>query len=179
MQNNGSTNEIEKKPGGVSKSNKSYPGKAVGQRFVDGQSFQSSVANTNRGRAGPIMARGAAIMNTGVRPSRENSTNYTQNKRTSNPDIASAYTGKNEERAMLNPLAYQPAARRFSSDMRMTDINPQNIPNHPGSDSTQPSSLNLPGTNLKGFIGILNARNVHQNIIDIIIRISNLIGNRI
>jgi len=162
-QNNGSKNGIEKRPVGVSNGNKSYPIKTVGPRFVDGQNSQCSVANTNRGRAGPIMPRGAAIMNTGITSSRESNYNYTQNKRTSNPDIASSYTGKNEERSILNPLAYQSAARRFSSDMRMTDINnsnrgilnPQIIPNHPGLNNTQPNALNLPGTNTKGFIGIL------------------------
>ena len=99
--------DIDKKPAGVLNSNKSFGAQGPGH------------SNASRGRAHPMMGRG---INPCGRPIGPNGSSFIQNKRTSNPDLATVYPGMKEKMTSLKPLENQMAARRFSSDMRIADF---------------------------------------------------------
>lgn len=120
------------------------PNKANGNRNV-GVSTDNKVQPVrgrnpaNRGRGNQIRGRGGVVTNSGTNPVRPVYPTNIQNKRTSNPDLATIGKGNNMEGAMLKPIANQMAARRFSSDMRITE--------------EQPGSLNVQRANSRGLLG--------------------------
>ena len=113
--------DIDKTQAAVLKNNISST--AQGCRFEVSQPIRGSFANASRGRAHQVIGRGISGINPGIRPIGQNRPPYLQNKRTSNPDLATVYTGMKESKASLKPLENQIAARRYSSDMRIADFN--------------------------------------------------------
>ena len=126
--------ESDKKPAGIGvlNSNKSFGAHGPGH------------ANAGRGRAHPMMGRG---INPSGRPIGPNGSSFIQNKRTSNPDLATVYPGMKEKMSSLKPLENQMAARRFSSDMRIADfghLRGGNV-NQTTIENTQPFSQRMRG----------------------------------
>ena len=113
--------DIDKTQAAVLKNNISST--TQGCRFEVNQPIRGSFPSASRGRAHQVMGRGISGINPGIRPMGQSRPPYLQNKRTSNPDLATVYTGMKEGKASLKPLENQIAARRYSSDMRIADFN--------------------------------------------------------
>ena len=137
--------ESDKKPAGGLDCNKPFQAVPPGPRFGASQPYRNILPNAIRGRAPPIMGPG---VRPGGRP-------MGPNKRTSNPDLTTAYQGKKEDSASLRPLESQMAARRFSSDMRIADLSHLREGNMKGqipfdtavAGNTQPYTLHLDEAN--------------------------------
>ena len=157
-------NVNETKNVGMSTSNKTQPSRAVSLRNAALPPNRPAFVSANRGRGTAIRGRGAMVTNSGTKPVRPVYLNNIQNKRTSNPDLATTSKGNNGEGVMLKPIANQIAARRFSSEIGITDSNNYQESNQnqgtsrqesnlPGSDYVVPGSLNLQTANLRENLG--------------------------
>ena len=113
--------DIDKTQAAVLQNNKSST--AQGCRFEVSQPLRGSFPSASRGRAHQVMGRGISGIHPGIRPMGQCRPPYLQNKRTSNPDLATVYTGMKQSNTGLKPLENQIAARRYSSDMRIADFN--------------------------------------------------------